>query len=36
LLKDSAFRITDRLDQPVYVMDSSSTEDRLYFVPALH
>jgi hypothetical protein len=32
-MRDSVFRLTDRIDQTIFLLDASSTEERIVFVP---
>ena len=33
LLRDSVFRLTDRIDQTTFLLDATSTDERILFVP---
>jgi hypothetical protein len=35
-LRDSVFRLTDRLDRTVYILDASPSGNHISFIPALH
>jgi DNA-binding beta-propeller fold protein YncE len=35
MLRDSVFRLTDRLDRAVYLLEASPSGDRILFIPAL-
>jgi WD40 repeat protein len=32
-IRDSVFRLTDRIDQTIFLLDASATEERIVFVP---
>ena len=34
-LRDAAFQLTDRLDHPVWVLDTRTDPERVLFIPAL-
>ena len=33
-LRDSVFRLTDRIDLPIILLDANTPEDRIFFIPA--